>query len=79
MRRAHLRHRYRQLRSNHPCEQGFTLVEVVLIVGILLILASISIPTYSDYIGSFRSINSNFSSRAASATSNAAAALSSAR
>lgn len=59
--------------------RGFTLVEAILTIGILLILASISIPVYNDYIGDFRQINSRFSSQAATATAQADQALSSAQ
>ncbi len=57
---------------------GFTLIEVIIVVGILLILAAIGIPAYTGYMEAAKSAKTEYSSKAAGNASAANSALSAA-
>jgi len=42
------------IRKSHKSEQGFTLIELVIIIAVLGIIAAVAIPKYVDMIGEAR-------------------------
>lgn len=60
-RRLHLKQLLQRLAS---ARTGFTLVEAIIVIGIMLVLASIAIPTYQDYVQNARDAKTSFSNKA---------------
>lgn len=77
-----IRYHRRWLKQQHSrshLAQGFSLLEAVAVIAILIVLASITLPNYGQLLPQFGQIQRNFANQASSATRAADSALQSAR